>query len=157
MKIAKKTLLALFVVFIAMQFYRPHKNIAKGNHTKSLITETNPSQEVKILLEKACYDCHSNNTEYSWHNNIAPVSYWLANHIDQGKDHLNFSEWDSLSVNKKDHKLEEIVDVLKDGVMPLKVYTWMHEEANLTNSQKESIIEWANKSKVLYQLNQQPQ
>jgi len=156
MKIAKKILLALLLIFIAMQFYRPSKNTAQGNHTKIFITETNPPQEVKIVLEKSCYDCHSNNTIYRWYNNIAPVSYWLAEHIKHGKENLNFSEWDSLSVKKKDHKLEEIIEVLEDGVMPLKEYLWNHDEAKLTYDQKTAITDWAKRSRVLYQLNQQP-
>ncbi len=146
----------LLLVLIAMQFYRPEKNMAQGNHTAIFITETNPPEDVKLILKSTCYDCHSNNTSYPWYNNIAPVSYWLADHVKQGKDELNFSVWGSYSAKKKDHKLEEVVAVIEEGEMPLKEYTWTHAEAKLTDAQKQAIIKWAKQSRVLYQLNQQP-
>lgn len=146
----------LLLVLIAMQFYRPEKNMAQGNHTAIFITETNPPEDVKLILKSTCYDCHSNNTSYPWYNNIAPVSYWLADHVKQGKDELNFSVWGSYSAKKKDHKLEEVVEVIEEGEMPLKEYTWTHAEAKLTDAQKQAIIKWAKQSRVLYQLNQQP-
>lgn len=146
----------LLLVLIAMQFYRPEKNMAQGNHTAIFITETNPPEDVKLILKSTCYDCHSNNTSYPWYNNIAPVSYWLADHVKQGKDELNFSVWGSYSAKKKDHKLEEVVEVIEEGEMPLKEYTWTHTEAKLTDAQKQAVIKWAKQSRVLYQLNQQP-
>jgi len=140
-----------------MQFYRPEKNQAQGNHTAQFLTETNPPQEVKIVLEQTCYDCHSNNTEYPWYNNIAPVSYWLADHVKDGKKHLNFSDWKSYSVKKKDHKLEEVAEMVEDGEMPLSEYTWTHEEAKLTEEQRNDVIAWVKQTRALYQLNQQPE
>jgi len=156
MKIVKKVAVALLVIFIAMQFYRPEKNQAQGNHTAQFLTETNPSSDIKIILQQTCYDCHSNNTEYPWYNNIAPVSYWLADHVKDGKKHLNFSDWESYSVKKKDHKLEEVIEMIEDGEMPLKEYTWTHAEAKLTDEQRNGVIAWAKKTRALYQLNQQP-
>ncbi|WP_041633252.1 heme-binding domain-containing protein [Maribacter sp. HTCC2170] len=156
MKIVKKIALALIVVFIGIQFYRPEKNTEKGDYTKDFFIETNPSNEVKLIMKEACYDCHTNNTRYPWYNNIAPVSYWMADHIRHGKGELNFSKWNEYSNKKKAHKLEEVVEVIEDGEMPLKEYTWTHPEAKLTDLQKKAIIEWANGSRVLYQLNQQP-
>lgn len=157
MKLIKKIAFALLLIFIGMQFYRPEKNITRGDLTMAFFTETNPSSEVKTTLKSTCYDCHSNNTKYPWYNNIAPISYWMADHIRHGKGELNFSEWETYSDKKKDHKLEEIIEVLEEGSMPLKEYTWTHEEAKLTDLQKESIIEWVSKTRVLYQLDQQPQ
>lgn len=156
MKIVKKVAVILLLVFIAMQFYRPEKNRSQGNHLAQFLTETNPPQEVRILLEQTCYDCHSNNTEYPWYNNIAPVSYWLADHVKDGKKHLNFSAWESYSEKKKDHKLEEVVEMIEEGEMPLNEYTWTHEEAKLTDEQREGVIKWANQTRALYLLIQQP-
>ena len=157
MKIIKKIAVALLLILIAMQFYRPEKNTAQGNHTAIFLTETNPPKEVKLILKNSCYDCHSNKTRYPWYNNIAPISYWLANHIKHGKEELNFSEWEGYSNKKKDHKLEEVVEVIEAGEMPLKEYTWTHSDAKLTENQKQLIIKWAKQTRVLYQLNQQPQ
>ena len=157
MKILKKAALVLLVLFVAMQFYRPEKNLAQGDHTAKFLTQTNPSQDVRLILKESCYDCHSNNTVYPWYNNVAPISYWLANHIKDGKKHLNFSDWANYSVKKKDHKLEEVIEMLEAGEMPLKEYTWTHEAANLTSDQRNAIMVWASQTRVLYQLNQKPQ
>jgi len=157
MKVTKKVALALFVVFIALQFYRPEMNQAQGNHTASFLTETNPPAQVKLILKESCYDCHSNHTEYPWYNNVAPVSYWLADHIKDGKKHLNFSDWANYDDKKKDHKLEEFIEMVEAGEMPLKEYTWTHETANLTEQQRNDLMSWAEQTRLLYQLNQQPQ
>ncbi|NND80172.1 MAG: heme-binding domain-containing protein [Maribacter sp.] len=147
----------LFVILIGMQFYRPEKNLAQGDHTSVFLTETNPPAEVRQILENSCYDCHSDHTRYPWYNNIAPVSYWLADHVKHGKGELNFSEWKDYANKKKDHKLEEVVEVIEDSEMPLKEYTWTHKDAKLTDMQKQLVIEWAKQTRVLYLLNQQPQ
>lgn len=156
MKIIKKIALALLVILVCMQFYRPEKNVSQGNHTLSFITETNPSPQVKSILEQSCYDCHSNNTTYPWYNNIAPVSYWLADHVKHGKGHLNFSAWADYSVKKKDHKLEEVIEMIEANEMPLNEYTWTHSEARLTDEQKMAVIEWAKLTRAVYQLDLLP-
>ena len=150
MKIAKKIALALLVVLVGMQFYRPEKNVAVGDYVAAFETETNPSPEVKAILNTACYDCHSDNTEYPWYNNIAPVSYWLADHIEDGKKHLNFSDWQNYDAKKKDHKLEELIEEVKEGEMPLKEYTWTHGDAKLSQEQISSLLAWADGVRANY-------
>lgn len=157
MKLLKNILLALLLIFVVMQFFRPEKNSTQGDHTLDFITETDPPGEVKTILEQSCYDCHSNNTVYPWYNNVAPISYWLADHIKDGKKHLNLSEWNSYDAKKKDHKLEEVEEMVSEGEMPLNEYTWTHEEARLTVSQRNAIVEWAKKTRLLYQADLQPE
>ena len=120
MKILKKILVALLIIFIGMQFYRPEKNTTEDkDHAKNFLADTHPPQNVKLLLEQTCYDCHSNQTVYPWYNNIAPVSYWLADHVKDGKKHLNFSDWDTYPIKRKDHKLDEVIEMVEDKEMPL--------------------------------------
>ena len=152
MKILKKILVALLVILIAMQFYRPEQNKAETDLKTAFLTETNPPKEVQKILAASCYDCHSNTTAYPWYNNIAPVSYWLADHVKDGKKHLNFSDWEKYSLKKKDHKLEEVIETIESGEMPLNEYTWTHSEANLTTVQKEAVISWVKDTRALYQL-----
>ncbi|MGJ8732176.1 MAG: heme-binding domain-containing protein [Cellulophaga sp.] len=152
MKLLKKILLALLVILIAMQFYRPEKNSSEADLKTAFLTETNPSKEVQKILATSCYDCHSNTTAYPWYNNIAPVSYWLSDHVKDGKKHLNFSEWENYSIKKKDHKLDEVLETVESGEMPLKEYTWTHTEANLTEEQKQALINWVKNTRALYQL-----
>lgn len=157
MKLLKKFFLVLLLIFVIIQFFRPDKNITQGDHAIDFVTETNPPLEVKTILEQSCYDCHSNNTVYPWYNNVAPISFWLADHIKHGKGHLNFSEWDGYDDKKKDHKLEEVEEMISEGEMPLNEYTWTHEEARLTEAQRTAIVDWAKKTRALYRSNLQPE
>ena len=157
MKIIKKIAWILLISFVVIQFVRPEKNETELATDMIFLTETNPPERVKEVLRTACYDCHSNNTEYPWYNHIAPVSFWIADHIKKGKRDLNFSAWDQYKVNKKDHKLEEVVETVESGYMPLSEYTWTHADARLTEEQRKAVIEWAKKTRLLYELDQRPQ
>lgn len=150
MKLAKNLLFAALIVFVLMQFYRPPLNESGPEAYAVFEEETQPNQEIRTLLESACYDCHSDHTRYPWYNQIAPVSYWLAQHVDEGKEHLNFSDWESYSPKKKDHKLEEIAEEVKGSEMPLREYTWTHEQARLTPEQRKLLVEWAEELRTRY-------
>jgi hypothetical protein len=156
MKVMKKIAKLLLLLFVAIQFFRPEKNINQGNHLASFINETNPPENVKTILTNSCYDCHSNNTEYPWYNNIAPVSWWLSSHIKKAKADMNLSDWDSYGKRQKEHKLEEVIEVIDAREMPLRQYIWFHPDARLTKEEGEALMEWARHTKVLYQLGPLP-
>lgn len=107
MKIAKKIGIALLVTVVGMQFYRPEKNTATEGYVAVFEVETQPGREVKRILETACYDCHSANTVYPWYNTVAPISYWLNHHIEEGKEHLDFSDWGKLPCHEKEPQTGE--------------------------------------------------
>ena len=157
MKFTKKIAWILLIALMVIQFIRPEKNLSEIPIDDQFKQETNPPKAVLNILETSCYDCHSNNTTYPWYNNIAPVSYWIADHIEHGKGHLNFSEWASYDKGKKEHKLEEVIETVESAEMPLKEYTWTHEEARLSDEERKALIEWAQESRLLYQLGQRPQ
>ena len=117
--------------------------------------ETQPSETVTAILKESCLDCHSNNTRYPWYSNITPVNYWLNDHVVEGKEHFNVSDWDTYTVKKKDHKLEELVEMVESKEMPLDSYTWTHREANLSDAQITAVIDWANKVRSSYNLESQ--
>ena len=138
----RKILLALLVVFILIQFFRPEKNLS--NDQKNHIGNLYPiPADVKGILSVACDDCHSNLTKYPWYNNIQPVAWWLASHVNDGKRHLNFSTLAARRVALQNHKLEEIIEMVEEGEMPLSSYTLIHHEAKLTNEQRTKITDWA--------------
>lgn len=138
----KKILLGLLVILVLIQFYRPAKNIATETPKTDFLAVTNPTNSTAKLIKDACYDCHSNNTKYPWYNNIAPVSWVIAHHVDEGKEHLNYSEWSTFSVKKKNHKLEEMIEMIEEREMPLESYLPMHPEAKLSNEQITELNAW---------------
>lgn len=156
MKILKKIAVFFLILFVVMQFIRPEKNLAQGNHTEQFITETNPPDRVLKMLQQSCYDCHSNHTTYPWYADIAPVSFWIAEHVEKGKRHLNFSEWETYETRKKDHKLEELMEEVEGGEMPLRPYNRVHQNAHVGAEQKKALSDWVERTRALYQLNSRP-
>jgi len=150
MKLIKKILIALLVVLIIAQFFGPEKNEGDYASIEPFLTETKPSSEVEGLLKESCFDCHSSVTRYPWYNNITPVNYWLADHVDHGKGHFDVSKWNTYNTKKKDHKLDELIEMVEAKEMPLNSYTWTHTEAKLTDAQIKSIIDWAKGVRATY-------
>ena len=139
----KKILVFLLAVLIVIQFFKPKKNIQEGIAANHISTQYAIPDDVAPILEKACYDCHSNNTRYPWYNNIQPVAWWLNNHVQEGKRELNFSEFTNRPLRMQYHKIDEAIDQVKKGEMPLNSYTWVHKDAILTDAEKEKLIGWA--------------
>jgi hypothetical protein len=150
MKIVKKILVFLLVVFVIMQFFGPEKNSGETSSFEAFIAETNPPENVKVILKQNCFDCHSNVTKYPWYFSVTPVNYWMAEHVEHGKDELNISKWAEYSLKRKEHKMDEIWEEVKKKKMPLDSYTWTHSEANLTDEQIEAVVSWAQKVQADY-------
>lgn len=153
----KKIILFFLLLLVIAQFFGPEKNEGNVTSLDAFFTETNPPEDLKLILTQACFDCHSDVTKYPWYSNITPVNYWMAHHVDEGKEELNFSKWNSYSVKRKDHKLEETLEMIEKGEMPLKSYTLAHNEAVLTDTQKQIIINWVERVRIGYALESKPQ
>jgi hypothetical protein len=152
MKIIKKVLWFLLLAFIIAQFFGPEKNDGNIATIDAFMADANPPDNVMYVLKETCFDCHSSFTRYPWYNRITPVNYWLADHIKHAKGHLNFSEWNDYSVKKKDHKLDELIEMVEKKEMPLNSYTWTHSEAKLTDEQISAVIAWAKQLREGYNL-----
>lgn len=139
---AKKILKGLLFVFIAVQFVQPARN--KGEQVlptdieKIFVVPTS----VQSIVQSACYDCHSNNTNYPWYSFVQPIGWMMAHHINNGKAALNFSSFGSNSQRKQISKLKEIVNQLKDDEMPLASYKLLHSNARLSPENKKLLTEW---------------
>lgn len=141
-KYIKPILLGLLVIFLLSQFIRPAKN--QSNDRTYDISQKYPVPDpVQAILKVACNDCHSNYTVYPWYAEVQPVAAWLADHVEEGREHLNFSGFTARRVAVQNHKFEEIIEMVKEGEMPLASYTWIHRDAILTEEQKQTLINWA--------------
>ena len=141
-----KILITLIAVFVLIQFLRPAKNVGVADASTDITHSVTVTTEIKSILEKSCYDCHSNHTEYPWYFNFQPVASWLAHHVEEGKDELNFSEFDTYKLKRKKHKLKEVIEQLKEGEMPMSSYLIIHKDAKLSEEQKNKLIHWAEQS-----------
>ena len=152
MTLKKKILVALILLFIIAQFFSPKKNQSGLYAINKFLVETKAPMEVQKILTQACFDCHSDQTIYPWYNSITPVNYWLNSHVNGGKSHLDVSKWSTYSVKRKAHKLEELIEEVGEGEMPLASYKWTHASADLTNDQIEALIHWAQREIFNYGL-----
>jgi hypothetical protein len=139
----KKILLILVVMLIAIQFFQPEKNISSVKSVNHISNKYPIPDNVRVTLEKSCYDCHSNNTRYPWYAKLQPVAWWLNSHVDEGKGEINFDEFLTYPAKKARHKMEEVNEMVKEGEMPLNSYTWVHKEAVLSETEKLAIANWA--------------
>ncbi len=146
--IIKKIAMLLLLVLVILQFVRPDKNESGYESVVYFEKETNPSDEIKTILKSKCYDCHSNQTIYPWYAEVAPFSYWISDHVEEGKEHFNVSNWKEYTVKKKDHKLEELIEEVEETEMPLASYTWLH--GNITESEKQALIQWTKQLRLQY-------
>lgn len=153
----KKILIALFIILLIAQFFAPEKNEGETIAIDAFMSETNPSEDVKLILKEACFDCHSDVTRYPWYTSITPVNYWMNHHIKDGKKHFNVSNWEGNSLKRKDHKFEELIEMMEEKEMPLPSYIWTHTEAKLTEEQINKVVDWAKLVRVTYSLEQKPQ
>ena len=128
-----------------MQLYQPARNIAyEQDISLDFVSQYNAPKNIEGILRTSCYDCHSNNTNYPWYSSIEPVSWFMANHINEGKKELNFNEFGNYSNRRKSSKLKAILNQIKTNEMPLSSYTIIHKNAVLNENQKEQIINWLN-------------
>ena len=141
-KYGKKILISLGVILLLLQFVRPTKNLS-DDQSQHLNTKYAVPEDVQAILTTACNDCHSNKTVYPWYAEIQPVGLWLANHVNEGKRHLNFSTFASRKIAIQNHKFEEVIEMVKEGEMPMASYTLIHRDAILSDAQRERLTSWA--------------
>ncbi|MGV8946302.1 MAG: heme-binding domain-containing protein [Lutibacter sp.] len=147
MKIVKIIVLVLLLGFVGVQFVPTELNQSNVVPKTDFLLVNNPPENISALLQVSCYDCHSNNTDYPWYNKTQPVAWFLKNHVSDGKEELNFNDWDDYSDRRKNSKLKSIINQIKDDEMPLSAYTLIHRDAVLSKSEKTMVIDYMKKIK----------
>src|SRR5262245_38529008 len=122
---------------VVLQFIHPIPLDPPVGSGRDLLSTNAPPAEIATILRGACYDCHSDQTRWPWYNRVAPVSWWLADHVNDGRKRLNFSDWPHDDPKKAAKKWSNSSDEVSSGEMPLKSYTWMHSAARLSAAQRE--------------------
>ena len=148
-KILKRIGWVALGALLLLQFIQPDKNEQGYESVMAFEQETGVSVELGSFLRTICYDCHSNQTTYPWYSNIAPLNYWLEEHVVDGKKHFNVSEWSAYSDKKKDHKLDELIEEVEAGEMPLPSYQYVH--GCLTQQERKTLTDWAQMTRLNYQ------
>jgi hypothetical protein len=135
----KKAVYVILVLLLAIQLVP----VEKTNPEESAPMQIT-DMKAKAVLDRACMDCHSNNTVWPWYASIAPISWKIEEHVVEGRDELNFSEWGTYSTKKAIHKLEEIVEEVEEGNMPEDGYVLIHKEAKITPEDLAVLKNWVS-------------
>ena len=141
-KLLKWTAIVLVVLFAGIQLKRPARTNPPVDQSQTIETHTQMTPEAKAIFERSCNDCHSNKTVWPWYTNVAPISWWIAGHIDEARQNMNLSEWARLDRDHQDRKLRQICDEASDGGMPLSSYLPMHPKARLSEQDKKTLCDW---------------
>lgn len=147
-RVLRWLLLIGVVVFAVMQFYRPAKTNPPSNPSMSVEAHTQVDTKLAAVFERSCIDCHSNKTRWPWYSNVAPVSWFVIDHVDHGRSHLNFSEWGTYDRKRQSELLNQSCAEVKGGAMPLSSYTPLHPGSKLTMEDIGVICEWANRENM---------
>jgi hypothetical protein len=143
----RKILLVLACLFLIIQFVRPAKN-RSADTSKNIHTLYTVPADVDKILATACADCHSNKTVYPWYAEVQPVGWWLNNHIKEGKRHFNLDDFTRRRVAYQYKKMDDCIEQLHQGDMPLDSYTWIHHNARLSAADKQKLVDWCESVKA---------
>ncbi len=132
----------ILFVLVGIQWIPTHPNQQNTDKAEDFLAIYPPPARVGTLLKTACYDCHSNHTDYPWYGRVQPVAMFLENHIQQGKKELNLSEFGDYSPRRQKSKLKSMASQIKDGDMPLTSYTLIHGDADLSPEDRKGLGDW---------------
>jgi hypothetical protein len=143
MKILRSVLVVLAAGFIVIQFIRPTRNIAPESSKDSINKHFAVPDSVQNILQRSCYDCHSNNTVYPWYDKVEPVGWWVNSHIQNGKRHVNYDEYARYRPIRQFIRFRDLITQIKRDEMPLPSYLLIHRYAKLSPEEKSLLIRWS--------------
>ena len=135
----KRILYILLAIAVVAQFFQPDRSVPVVDPAHDMLVMTQAPQDIRTLVEGACYDCHSYSSTYPWYASITPVNYWLQDHINEGREKMNFSRWNEPAAQEHAHECGE---ELEKGAMPPSNYAFIHGHAKLTPEQRTQLAGW---------------
>ncbi len=141
--VLKYTAIGIVAVAIGIQFIRPERTNPPIDPAKDIVGQPYLPAHVQAVLERSCFDCHSNRSRWPWYSQVAPVSWLVAGDVNEARKHLNFSEWEGYKAGRRISKLESLMSEVDKGDMPPELYTMMHRDAVLAASDRDLLSGWA--------------
>ncbi len=142
MKKVLKIVLGIVAVGVLIQFYPLDRTVKQVPKSYSILEQEEAPEKIADLLTRACYDCHSNETKYPDYAQYAPVSWYIEYHIEEGRKNANFSRWKKYDADQKEAIVQNSMETLEVGSMPLQSYISKHPEANLSQEDRTLLMEW---------------
>lgn len=127
----------LLAIFVALQFVPVERTNPR------VVSDLQAPEEIERILRRSCYDCHSYETRWPWYTYVAPVSWWITDHVNHGRGEMNFSEWPVFDFEEIEYEAREIEEQVEADKMPLSSYLILHRSARLSAEEKQALLEWA--------------
>ena len=143
-RILKWLLVGLLCLLVVAQFFRPAKTNPAVDQAMTLDAHTQMSPQVAAILDRSCRDCHSNKTRWPWYSHVAPMSWFVIDHVNHGRSHLNLSEWGRYDNSEAGNQLRNMCKEVRAGVMPLDSYLLIHRNAQLSEQDVKLLCDWTN-------------
>jgi len=143
-KIVRWVAVVAFALFVIVQFIRPAKTNPNADPTLAAESHLQMTPQVSAILDRSCMDCHSNRTRWPWYTQVAPVSWFVINHVNEGRKELNLSEWGKYDQRRRLGKLKQICREVTNGAMPLGSYTPLHAGSALSPDDVKTLCEWSD-------------
>lgn len=147
----KKIFYVLLVAFLLIQVFQIDKTLKPVDKGMDFLIIKNTPEPIASTIKNACYDCHSNETKYPWYSYVQPFGWFLNSHIEEGRRKLNFSTFSTYDLKRQAHKMEESVEMVEKGYMPLDSYTMIHGDAKLSPQQRKDLAEYFKMIQTEYQ------
>jgi hypothetical protein len=155
-KILKWAAIAAVVVVIGVQLIRPAKSNPVSHQSQTIEAHLQMTPQVATILDQSCKDCHSNKTRWPWYSHVAPVSWFVIDHVNHGRSHLNFSDWGRFERREAEEMLSLICKEVESGAMPLSSYTPLHPGSELTSEEIKVLCDWTSAEQARIQAQASP-
>jgi hypothetical protein len=142
MKMTKKIVFWTLVAFALIQFFPIDRTNQPVDRKVNFVDTRKSPEKIRTLLKNACYDCHSNETVYPKYAFIAPISWSVKSHVNEGREHLNFSTWGNYNKDLKENMLTKSIQTIQNKTMPMPGYIVYHKEANLSEAERALLIQY---------------
>lgn len=149
-RMLRRSGVAAAVVLVAMQIVRPARTNPPGETRNGLASVHPMPAHVAAVVDRACRDCHSNETRWPWYSNVAPVSWFVIDHVNHGRSHFNYSEWHRYDAKEAERLLAKACEMARSGEMPLPSYTIVHRAARLSAADVEALCGWSEEMRRVY-------
>lgn len=135
-------------LFVAAQFSRPARTNPTADQSLALQSHVQVGPQVATILDRSCNDCHSNKTRWPWYSNVAPLSWFVIDHVNHGRSHLNLSEWGRFDRREAGEMLSAVCKEVQSGAMPLSSYTPMHPGSRLSPTDVKLLCDWTTSERA---------
>lgn len=146
-RVLRWLIVGVAILFVIAQLVRPARTNPQVDQAITIENQVTMDPKVSAILQRSCFDCHSNKTSWPWYTNVAPVSWFVINHVNEGRHELNFSEWGKFEQRRRQQKLKEICEQVKAGEMPLGSYIPLHPNSKLTQDDVKVLCDWSDQER----------